>query len=148
DFRNTVIIMTSNVGAQLIRRDSVLGFVKEDEAKDAAAQYNRMKDKVLGEMKNVFRPEFLNRIDQTVVFHALSRENLRQIVGIQLRDVERQLASKGIQIEITEAAKDWLGDKGYDPVFGARPLRRLIQNEIEDKLSEALLQEQFASGDK
>ncbi|MHB8575065.1 MAG: AAA family ATPase, partial [Dehalococcoidia bacterium] len=148
DFRNTIIIMTSNVGAELIRRNSSLGFVKEDDVKDADAMYTRMRDKVLGEMKNVFRPEFLNRIDGTVVFHALSRVHIRQVVNLELRDVEKQLGSKGILVEITEGAKDWLGDKGYDPVFGARPLRRVIQNEIEDKLSESLLQEQFASGDK
>jgi ATP-dependent Clp protease ATP-binding subunit ClpC len=148
DFRNTIIIMTSNVGAELIRRNSSLGFVKEDEAKDADAAYTRMKDKVLTEMKNVFRPEFLNRIDSTVVFHALSRQHIRQVVDLQLRDVEKQLASKGVMVEITDVAKDWLGDKGYDPVFGARPLRRVIQNEIEDKLSEALLQERFGFGDK
>ena len=148
DFRNTVIIMTSNVGAQLIRRDNALGFVKQDEVKDADAQYNRMKDKVLGEMKNVFRPEFLNRVDSTVVFHALSRKHIREVVDLNLRDVERQLLAKGVQLEVTEAAKDWLGEKGYDPSFGARPLRRVIQNEIEDKLSEALLQEQYAPGDR
>ncbi|HLZ69844.1 MAG TPA: ATP-dependent Clp protease ATP-binding subunit [Dehalococcoidia bacterium] len=148
DFRNTIIIMTSNVGAELIRRNSQLGFVREDEVKDADAAYNRMKDKVLGEMKNVFRPEFLNRIDGTVVFHALSRKHIRSVVDLQLRDVEKQLMTKGVVLEVTEAAKDWLGEKGYDPVFGARPLRRVIQNEIEDKLSEALLQERFATGDK
>ncbi len=148
DFRNTIIIMTSNVGAELIRRNNNLGFVREDEIKDADAAYARMKDKVLGEMKNVFRPEFLNRIDSTVVFHALSRKHIRQVVDLQLRDVEKQLLTKGVQLEVTEAAKDWLGEKGYDPVFGARPLRRVIQNEIEDKLSEALLQERFATGDK
>jgi len=148
DFRNTIIIMTSNVGAELIRRNSQLGFVKEDEVKDADAQYIRMRDKVLGEMKNVFRPEFLNRIDGSVVFHALSRKHIRSVVDLQLRDVEKQLLAKGVMLEVTEAAKDWLGNKGYDPVFGARPLRRVIQNEIEDKLSEALLQERFATGDK
>ena len=122
--------------------------VRLTEAKDADAQYTRMRDKVLGEMKNVFKPEFLNRLDSTVVFHALSRAHIRQVVDLQLRDVEKQLGSKGVQLEVTEAAKDWLGTKGYDPAFGARPLRRVIQNEIEDKLSESLLQEQFASGDK
>ncbi|HZU76491.1 MAG TPA: ATP-dependent Clp protease ATP-binding subunit, partial [Dehalococcoidia bacterium] len=148
DFRNTILIMTSNVGAELIRRNSVLGFVKEDEAKDADAAYARMKEKVLSEMKNVFRPEFLNRIDSVVVFHALSRKHIRQVVDLKLRDVEAQLSAKGVQLEVTDAAKDWLGDKGYDPVFGARPLLRVIQNELVDKLSEALLQEHFAYGDK
>jgi ATP-dependent Clp protease ATP-binding subunit ClpC len=147
DFRNTIIIMTSNVGAQLIRRNSQLGFVREDEAKDADTQYTRMRDKVLNEMKNVFKPEFLNRLDNTVVFHALTRQHIRQVVDIQLRDVEKQLMAKGVHLEVTEKAKDWLGDKGYDPAFGARPLRRVIQNEIEDRLSESLLQGRFAIGD-
>jgi ATP-dependent Clp protease ATP-binding subunit ClpC len=148
EFRTTIIIMTSNVGAELIRRNSSLGFVKDDELKDADAQYTRMKDKVLAEMKNVFRPEFLNRIDGVVVFHALTRAHIRQVVDLKLRDVEKQLSAKGVALEVTEAAKDWLGDKGYDPVFGARPLLRVIQNEMVDKLSEALLQEKFAFGDK
>ena len=147
DFRNTIIIMTSNVGAELIRRNSQLGFVREDEAKDANAQYTRMKDKVLNEMKNVFKPEFLNRLDSTVVFHALTRQHIREVVDILLRDVEKQLMAKGVHLEVTEKAKDWLGDKGYDPTFGARPLRRVIQNEIEDRLSESLLQGRFAIGD-
>ena len=147
DFRNTIIIMTSNVGAELIRRNSQLGFVREDEAKDANAQYTRMKDKVLNEMKNVFKPEFLNRLDSTVVFHALTRQHIREVVDILLRDVEKQLMAKGVHLEVTEKAKDWLGDKGYDPAFGARPLRRVIQNEIEDRLSESLLQGRFAVGD-
>jgi ATP-dependent Clp protease ATP-binding subunit ClpC len=147
DFRNTIIIMTSNVGAELIRRNSQLGFVREDEAKDANAQYTRMKDKVLNEMKNVFKPEFLNRLDSTVVFHALTRQHIREVVDILLRDVEKQLMAKGVHLEVTEKAKDWLGDKGYDPTFGARPLRRVIQNEIEDRLSESLLQGRFAVGD-
>ena len=107
-----------------------------------------MKDKVLAEMKNVFKPEFLNRIDSTVVFHALSRAHIRQVVDLKLHDVDRQLAAKGVQLEVTEAAKDWLGERGYDPVFGARPLLRVIQNELVDKLSEALLQEKFADGDR
>jgi len=82
-------------------------------------------------MKNVFKPEFLNRLDSTVVFHALTRQHIREVVDILLRDVEKQLMAKGVHLEVTEKAKDWLGDKGYDPTFGARPLRRVIQNEIE-----------------
>ncbi len=148
DFRNTMIIMTSNVGAELIRRDSSLGFpVKRDEAKTAEDLYKKMRDKVMAEMKTTFRPEFLNRVDNTVVFHALQKEHIRQIVDLMLNDVNKQVLHKGLTLEITEAVRDWLGEKGYDPMFGARPLRRVIQNEIEDRLSEALLEGRFGSGD-
>jgi ATP-dependent Clp protease ATP-binding subunit ClpC len=148
DFRNTIIIMTSNVGSDLIRKESALGFnVKKDEAKTAEDLYVKMKDKVTEELKRVFRPEFLNRIDQQVVFHTLSKEHIRRIVDLQLVELEKQLILKGLSLEMTDAAKDWLGEKGYDHVFGARPLRRVIQNELEDRLSEALLQERFEAGD-
>ena len=148
DFRNTIIIMTSNVGSDLIRKESALGFsVAKDEAKTAEQKYGRMKEKVTEDLKRVFRPEFLNRIDSQVVFHTLAKEHIRRIVDLQLIDLEKQLMLKGINLEMTEAAKDWLGEKGYDPVFGARPLRRVIQNELEDRLSEALLQERFTLGD-
>jgi ATP-dependent Clp protease ATP-binding subunit ClpC len=149
DFRNTVIIMTSNVGSDLIRRETTIGFsTKTEEAKTQEQRYQKMREKVLNELKNTFRPEFLNRVDSTVVFHALSRDHIRSIVDLMLREVDIQLSFKGITLEITDAAKAWLGDKGYDETFGARPLRRLIQNEVEDRLSEALLQGQFGPGDK
>jgi ATP-dependent Clp protease ATP-binding subunit ClpC len=149
DFRNTVIVMTSNVGSDLIRKESALGFtVQREEAKTAEDQYKRMKDKVLEELKRVFRPEFLNRVDAQVVFHALSKEHIRSIVDLQLKDVEGQLLLKGVTMEATEACKDWLGAKGYDQVFGARPLRRVIQDEIEDRLSDAILSDRFQPGDR
>jgi ATP-dependent Clp protease ATP-binding subunit ClpC len=148
DFRNTIIIMTSNVGSDLIRRESALGFsTNTDEAKTEEQQYRRMKDKVTEELKRVFRPEFLNRIDAQIVFHALGKEHIRQIVDILLVDVSKNLLIKGISLEVTGAARDWLGEKGYDPVFGARPLRRVIQNELEDRLSEALLEGRFGPAD-
>jgi ATP-dependent Clp protease ATP-binding subunit ClpC len=148
DFRNTIVIMTSNVGSDLIRKETTLGFsVKTEESKRAEDQYEKMKDKVLTAMKNVFRPEFLNRLDATVVFHGLSREHIRQIVENEMKVVESQLQAKEVTLEMTDAAKDWIGDKGFDPVFGARPLRRVIQNEVEDRLSEALLEERFHAGD-
>jgi ATP-dependent Clp protease ATP-binding subunit ClpC len=149
DFRNTIIIMTSNVGSDLIRRESTIGFTRRsgDDARSHEEQYQRMKDKVLHEMKNVFRPEFLNRIDATVVFHALTKEHIGQIVDLMLKDVSKQLQTKGVTLEVSPEARSWLGDKGYDPVFGARPLRRVIQNEVEDRLSEALLQGDFGAGD-
>ena len=148
DFRNTIVIMTSNVGSDLIKRDSNLGFsVTSDEEQSSEDAYKRMKDKVLNELKNVFRPEFLNRIDNTVVFHALTKEHIRRIVDLELRQTERRLSMQGITLEITESAKDWLGEKGYDQVFGARPLRRVIQENIEDQLSEMLLTSRFVAGD-
>ncbi len=148
DFRNTIIIMTSNVGSDLIRKETGLGFqVKLEESAKLADQHSKMKEKVLQAMKNVFRPEFINRLDATVVFHALTKEHIRQIVENEIKGVERQLTAKGVKLDMTVEALDWIGEKGYDPVFGARPLRRVIQNEIEDRLSEALLEERFGPGD-
>ncbi|MGD0764969.1 MAG: ATP-dependent Clp protease ATP-binding subunit [Dehalococcoidia bacterium] len=148
DFRNTIVIMTSNVGSDLIRRETALGFsTKTEEAKTTEQRHTKMREKVLNELKNTFRPEFLNRVDSTVVFHALSRGHIRQIVDLMLREVDIQLSFKGISLEITDAARDWLGEKGYDETFGARPLRRLIQNEVEDRLSQALLEGKFGPGD-
>ncbi len=148
DFRNSILVMTSNVGAELIKRDMTLGFTAQgDEEKSREVQYEKMKDKVLGELKKTFRPEFLNRIDGTVVFHSLSKEQIRQIVDLMLSEVVKSLGEKNIKLEVTEAARDLLGEKGYDPIFGARPLRRVIQTEVEDKLSEALLGGEFQSGD-
>src|SRR6266545_1740526 len=148
DFRNTIIIMTSNVGSDLIRKETALGFsIKTEDSKAEAAQHDKMKEKVLNAMKNVFRPEFLNRLDATIVFHALTKEHIREIVENEMKNIERQLTAKGVTLEMTSEALDWIGEKGYDVVFGARPLRRVIQNEIEDRLSEALLEERFASGD-
>ncbi|HEY4669002.1 MAG TPA: ATP-dependent Clp protease ATP-binding subunit, partial [Tepidiformaceae bacterium] len=149
DFRNTILIMTSNVASDLIKRDSGLGFQHSgDEAKSIEEKYQRMKEKVLTELKNVFRPEFLNRIDSTVVFRPLSAEDIRKVVDLELIGVTKQLAAKGITLEVTDAAKDWLGEKGYDAVFGARPLRRLISDTIEDRLSEMLLSGDFSAGDR
>ena len=149
DFRNTIIIMTSNVGSDLIKRDSNLGFaLAQDEVQTHEDRYKRMKDKVLSELKNVFKPEFLNRVDSTVVFHALTPEHIRRIVDLELSQVERRLSLRAVTFEVTEAAKEWLGDKGYDQVFGARPLRRVIQDNIEDKISEMLLGGEFGTGDR
>ncbi len=148
DFRNTIIIQTSNVGSDLIRKDSRFGFnTATDDAKTAEQMYERMKDKVTEEMKRVFRPEFLNRIDQSVVFHALAEEHIRQIVDLELKDVRDNLREKDITLEVAKALLDHLGVEGFDPVFGARPLRRVIQNEVEDRLSDALLEGEFSEGD-
>ena len=148
DFRNTIIVMTSNIGAELIKRDTTLGFAtKTEESKGDKQAHDRMKGKVLEEMKRFFRPEFLNRIDGTVVFHALNKEHINQIVDLMLREVWQELAEKAVKMEATDAAKNLLGEKGYDPVFGARPLRRAIQDLVEDPLSEAFLRGDFSSGD-
>jgi ATP-dependent Clp protease ATP-binding subunit ClpC len=149
DFRNAIVVMTSNLGSDLIRKDNAMGFsVKSDEAKSGEQAYLRMKDKVLEEVKRFFRPEFLNRIDSTIVFHPLTKEQILKIVDLQLKEVELHLNEKRITLEVDKKAKEYLAAKGYDPNFGARPLRRLIQNEIEDKLSEELLSGNLKEGDK
>lgn len=148
DFRNSIIIMTSNIGAELIRKGSTLGFApRSDEAKTQEQSYEKMKDNLLNELKKSFRPEFLNRVDAVVVFRSLTKEQIREIVDLMLTSVNEQLAEKDIKLEVTDAAKDFLGEKGYDEDFGARPLRRVIQNMIEDKLSEDLLRGKFQAGD-
>ena len=148
DFRNSIIVMTSNIGAQLIKSNVNLGFTSHsDEQKDQQAGYDKMKEKVLGELKKEFRPEFLNRLDGTVVFHSLNKEQIRQIVDLMLNQLVNSLAEREMKLEVSDAARDFLGGKGYDPVFGARPLRRVIQDEIEDKLSEAILRNDFHPGD-
>jgi len=148
DFRNAIIVMTSNIGSDLIRQDRTLGFKAKGEGNDEfKARYERMKTNVTDEIKRFFRPEFLNRIDGTVVFHALSREQVQDIVGFELKAVAQGLLERGISLEVSEEAKEWVGDKGYDPFMGARPLRRVIQDHIEDKLSDAILDGQFSPGD-
>ncbi len=143
DFRNTVIVMTSNVGAEQIRRDSGIGFrVVEDERSD----YLAMKDKVTEQLKRTFRPEFLNRIDEVVVFHALNKVHISQIAEIMLKELRQQLADMDIQLVITESAKELLANKGFDPDFGARPLRRAIQRYIENPLAEEILKGTFGEG--
>ena len=148
DFRNSIIVMTSNIGAELIRKGSTIGFTsRSDETKTKQMDYEKMKEKLLEELKKSFRPEFLNRVDGVVVFHALTKEDIRKIVELMLAQVSKQLEEKGIKLQVTEAAKDFLGEKGYDEVFGARPLRRVIQDMVEDKLSESLLRGKFRAED-
>ena len=149
DFRNTIIIMTSNVGARDLLKDTSLGFrpVSPDEGKEREAQYERMKTKVLEQLKSSFRPEFLNRIDSQVVFRSLSVEEIREVVELLLARVRKQLMAQQIDLEVTEAAKDHVIKLGYDVDYGARPLRRVIQNMIEDPLAEALLLGTFKAGD-
>ncbi|MBI2980290.1 MAG: ATP-dependent Clp protease ATP-binding subunit [Chloroflexi bacterium] len=144
DFRNSIIVMTSNIGAELIRKGTSIGFTsRSNEVKAQKMDYDRMKDKLLDELKKTFRPEFLNRIDGVIVFHSLNKEHIRKIVDLMLATVTKQLTEKGIKLEVTDSAKDFLGEKGYDEVFGARPLRRVIQDMVEDKLSDSLLRGEF-----
>nr|MBA2275538.1 AAA family ATPase [Chloroflexota bacterium] len=148
DFRNTVIIMTSNVGAKSLLKDTSLGFkpVNTDLSQETQAQYERMKDKVLEQLKTQFRPEFLNRVDSFVVFRSLSVEEIRHIVELLLQRVRNQLKTQEIGLEVTAEAKDHLIKLGYDVDYGARPLRRVIQNLVEDPLAEALLLGTFTAG--
>jgi ATP-dependent Clp protease ATP-binding subunit ClpC len=148
DFRNSIIVMTSNLGSDLIKRETALGFtVKSDDAKTDESSYQRMKDKVMDEVKRFFRPEFLNRIDSSVVFHQLTKDEILQIVNLMMDQVRKELAEKEVGLELTEAARVWLGEKGFDTVLGARPLRRLIQNEVEDRLSDEVLGGRLNAGD-
>jgi ATP-dependent Clp protease ATP-binding subunit ClpC len=141
DFRNTVLIMTSNLGTQDLRKANV-GFTTDD----SAMSYERMKDKVMDALKQHFRPEFLNRLDEIIVFHELSKSEVVQMVDLMLKRLTVQLESQGLGIELTQAAKELLADVGYDPQLGARPLRRAIQRQIEDVLSEKLLYKEFGAG--
>ncbi|HUX49044.1 MAG TPA: ATP-dependent Clp protease ATP-binding subunit [Dehalococcoidia bacterium] len=150
DFRNSIIVMTSNIGSELIKRHMTLGFAAHIESeRKQQTEYEKMKESVLEKVKNDVRvrPEFLNRIDAQVVFHALSEEDIRQIVDLMLNQVVASIQEKNITLEVTGEAKDFIGKKGYDPDFGARPLRRTIQNLVEDPLSEALLRGDFLPGD-
>ena len=144
DFRHSIIIMTSNVGAQLLHRDRVMGFRPGDEE----ANYESMKEQVTGELKRTFRPEFLNRIDDVIVFHALNREHIHRIVDLMLAELAAKLKDYGLQMTVTEGAHDLLADQGFDPAYGARPLRRAIQRLIEDEISEELLKGTFVAGDE
>ena len=142
DFRNTVLIMTSNLGTQDLRKAN-LGFSKSDEA----VTYERMKEKVNDALKQHFRPEFLNRIDETIVFHELSKPEVTQIVDLMIKRLSTQLLAQGLGIELTDSAKKLLVDRGYDPTLGARPLRRAIQRLVEDPMSERLLYKEFHAGE-
>jgi ATP-dependent Clp protease ATP-binding subunit ClpC len=148
DFRNTVIIMTSNVGAPQLDREVGIGFrAVRDELEDYEDIYKRMKTHVMEELRRTFRPEFLNRIDEIIVFRALTRQQVKEIVGILMERVAKELKDQGIEIELTEAAKEVLAKEGFDPAFGARPLRRAIQRLVEDQLSDEILRGTFKSGD-
>jgi ATP-dependent Clp protease ATP-binding subunit ClpC len=148
NFKNTVVIMTSNAGVELIRRESRIGFATGREAGKARKQsYQDMKEKVMAEVRKIFRPEFLNRLDDTIVFHELSEEHLRSIVELMVKDLQKRLEERKLSVEITEEAKAWLAGEGFDPVFGARPLRRAIERHVENPLASKLLRGEFKDGD-
>ena len=140
DFRNAIVVMTSNIGSNLIQQDRSLGFALTPDGDDTdRAEYDRMKNNVLDEVKRFFKPEFLNRVDGSVVFHALSKKDMQQIVDLELAKVAFNLTQQGIDLEVTQPAKDWLVEHGYERLFGARPLKRVIQDNVEDMLSDAIL---------
>lgn len=143
DFRNTVVIMTSNVGASMIKKNTTLGFTTNDSER----KYQDMKDKVMDELKKSFRPEFLNRIDEVIVFHSLEHEHIEQIVSLMTEELRKRLKEQDIDFQLTEEAKKVLAKEGFDPAYGARPLRRAIQRHIEDNLSEELLKGTISKGD-
>jgi len=136
DFRNTIVIMTSNIGAATISKNQSLGFSMGDET---GLSYEEMKDRIMGELKKVFRPELLNRIDEVIVFHKLTKDEIKTIVDLMMKRVKEQMSEHETAIELTEEAKELLVDKGYDPAMGARPLRRAIQRFVEDPLADFVL---------
>jgi ATP-dependent Clp protease ATP-binding subunit ClpC len=145
DFRNTILVMTSNIGARLITEPKKIGFAaQEDESKK---RYEEIKNSVMGELKKAFRPEFLNRVDEIIVFHQLDKEHIKQIVTLMLDGLQTRLKAKNLTIKVSEEAKDFLVEKGFDIVYGARPLRRVIQNMVEDKIAEGILDGKIKDGD-
>ncbi|MCS6870081.1 MAG: ATP-dependent Clp protease ATP-binding subunit [Anaerolineae bacterium] len=147
DFRNAIIVMTSNIGAEVIKRGNTLGFDQpRDEVADQARDYEEMRRKVLEQLRRAFRPEFLNRVSATIVFRSLTREEIMQIVDLEINKVRERLAEHALRLEVTDAAKAFLGEKGYDPEYGARPLRRVITNMVEDRLSDGILAGTFKIG--
>ncbi len=149
DFKNTVVIMTSNVGVELLRRDGGLGFAtKREEAKNQKQRYEEMKGKVMAEVKRTFRPEFINRIDEILVFQELTEEQSRSIVELMVKGLKKRLAERKVEVELSDKAKSWLAKEGFDPIYGARPLRRAIERYVENPLSTMLLRGDFGPGDK
>jgi len=144
-FKNTVVIMTSNVGARLISKGKSLGFLVQE---DAQQDYTTMKERVMEEVKKAFNPEFLNRIDEVIVFHPLSQDEMKKILDLMLEKIQQKLSTQGYELTLTNEAKDFLLEKGFDPDYGARPLQRTLQRHIADPLAEEILAKHFASGDQ
>jgi len=135
DFRNTIVLLTSNVGAETIRKQATIGFTAASEE----SSYEKMKEKILDDAKKAFRPEFLNRLDDVIVFRALNKPDLIQILDLEVKKVMERLKGKNIQLQLDEKAKDFLVEKGYDPIYGARPMRRAVERYLEDPLAEEIL---------
>jgi ATP-dependent Clp protease ATP-binding subunit ClpC len=143
DFRNTVLVMTSNLGTEFVTKSGTLGFLHQSqEGQDKAAE-----EKIQKALKDTFRPEFLNRIDEIIIFSPLTPEQMEQIVDLQMEQIRERLSDHGLTVEVTDSARTWLAKQGYDPVFGARPLRRALQRHIESSLSVKILQGEFNEGD-
>jgi ATP-dependent Clp protease ATP-binding subunit ClpC len=140
DFRNTILIMTSNIGADMIKNQTTLGFKKVS----ADSTYEGMKELMEKEVEKFFRPEFLNRLDDIIMFRPLTRKDLQSIIILEMKSVEARIEKKGVKIQLTPAALEYLIDEGYNPDYGARPLRRAIERLVEDPLSEGLLRGQFS----
>ncbi|MFC2035036.1 ATP-dependent Clp protease ATP-binding subunit [Chloroflexota bacterium] len=148
DFKNTVVIMTSNAGVEFIKRDTSLGFTpQKNEEQNQQQSYESMKEKVMTEVRKTFRPEFINRLDETIVFHELTEEQLRQIVDLMVKDLQERLVDRKLKLEITEASKSWLAKVGFDPLYGARPLRRAVERHLENPLSSKILRGEFNEDD-
>ena len=147
NFKNTVIIMTSNIGARLITDKKTLGFVSKENEQEQI-EYEKTKKEVLAELKKQFRPEFINRIDEIIVFHKLTSEEIKKIADIMLKQIQNILEEKGITLEIDEKAKEFITKKGTDSGYGARPLRRTIQTMVEDKIAEEIIEGNLKTGDK
>jgi ATP-dependent Clp protease ATP-binding subunit ClpC len=148
DFRNAIVVMTSNIGADVIRKGSALGFaLKRDEATEERQSYEEMRKKLNESLKRAFRPEFINRLDATVIFRALNKEDIQKIVSLELDKVSLRLKDHDLVLTATDEALATLADLGYDAEFGARPLKRIIQQKVEDPLSDKLLSGEFQHGD-
>jgi len=143
DFRNTIILLTSNVGAERLKKGATMGFTAPDDEQD----YERMKENLTEEAKKVFRPEFLNRFDDIVVFRSLGKEELTQILELELAKVEQRLAQRDLHFELDESARELLRDKGYDPAYGARPMRRAVEKHLEDPMAEEIIRGNLREGE-
>jgi ATP-dependent Clp protease ATP-binding subunit ClpC len=143
DFRNTIVLMTSNVGSESLRKQTTIGFTPASEE----TSYERMRDKILEDAKKVFRPEFLNRLDDVIVFRSLSKADLMQILDLEVAKVMERLKHKNIKVELDAKAKDFLTEKGYDPMYGARPMRRAVERCLEDPLAEDIIRGSFAENE-
>ena len=144
DFRNTVLIMTSNIGTSFVKSGGTLGFLRED---GLSAQERQLRENIESDLKRTFRPEFLNRIDEIIIFHGLTQEHVRQIVDLQMKEITGRLSEHGLKIELTDKARNWLAEEGYDPQFGARPVRRTLERFVENPLARRLLAGEFSDGD-